>query len=152
MAPVTIPTKFTVANHNQNDFKGSADLPFSPQIATSEREYIGGELQGKVTTVYTMFKYSNHANKDDGSFIGIQIFTGTLQGKKGSFASHITGTKVDGVVTSKFTIVPESSTDELKGIKGHGSYAIADANALAARAKAEPDFKIVVHGELTFEL
>ncbi|WOO80743.1 uncharacterized protein LOC62_03G004267 [Vanrija pseudolonga] len=151
MAPVTIPTKFTVTSWDQNKVKPENDLVFNPNIAISEREYTG-EMEGKVTAAYAMFKHSNSENAEDGSFYGMQVFTGTLQGKKGSFAAHVSGTYVGGKVSAKLTIVPESSTDELKGIKGHGTFVVPDVPANVAKHKVDPNFKDVVDGELTFEL
>ncbi|KAL1411866.1 hypothetical protein Q8F55_002841 [Vanrija albida] len=151
MAPITIPTKFTVASWNQNPLQYGADLPFKPCIATSEREYTG-EMEGNATAAYTMFKYATAEGKDDGCFYGMQVFTGTLQGRKGSFAAHVSGTFVGGRVEGRLDIVSESSTDELKGIMGSGTLVVSDVPATVARRKVDPGYKDVVEGKLTYEL
>ncbi len=53
-----------------------------------------------------------------GVYVAIEIVTGVLGGRKGTFALHHTGIMEQGKPTLTVTVVPDSGTDELKGLKG----------------------------------
>jgi len=67
--------------------------------------------KGEMMTVSTSVKGS-------GVYVAIERVTGTLQGRKGSFALHHTGIMKRGTPELKVTVVPDSGTDELEGIAG----------------------------------
>ena len=71
-------------------------------------------------------------------YAGYSVLTGTLEGKSGSFIIYEAGTWANGVASSRWEIVQNSGTGELKGLRGTGSYA------------AEHDK--TVHYELNWEL
>ena len=48
----------------------------------------------------------------------MELVTGKLDGKKGSFALQHSGTMTRGVPQLSVTVVPDSGTDELAGISG----------------------------------
>jgi hypothetical protein len=55
-------------------------------------------------------------------FVGYEHVRGTLDGRTGSFVlQHNGNTEGKGLVAST-TVVPDSGTDELKGLRGTGSY------------------------------
>ena len=64
--------------------------------------------------------------KDSGAYVAIERVTGTLQGKKGSFAVHHVGVMNRGAQTLAITVVPDSGTDELTGITGTMTIEIKD--------------------------
>lgn len=53
-----------------------------------------------------------------GAYVALEHVTGTLNGKKGSFILQHKGTMRKGVYELSVTVVPDSGTDELVGIKG----------------------------------
>ena len=53
-----------------------------------------------------------------GAYIAMETFTGTLQGKTGSFALHHTGIMRSSVPDLTISVVPDSGTGELAGISG----------------------------------
>jgi hypothetical protein len=53
-------------------------------------------------------------------FTGIELFAGTLAGRKGSFLLRNTGILKDGAVTSEWLILPGSATGSLRGLCGTG--------------------------------
>jgi Protein of unknown function (DUF3224) len=64
--------------------------------------------------------------KDSGAYVAIERVTGTLHGKKGSFAVHHVGVMNRGVQSLVITVVPDSGTDELAGITGTMTIEIKD--------------------------
>ena len=71
-------------------------------------------------------------------YCGYLVLTGTLGGKSGSFIVYETGEWANGVASSRWEIVENSGTGDLRGLKGTGRYA------------AEHDK--TVHYELSYEL
>jgi hypothetical protein len=56
--------------------------------------------------------------KDSGAYVAVERVTGTLKGRKGSFAMHHTGVMDRGRPELRITVVPDSGTDELQGLTG----------------------------------
>ena len=52
------------------------------------------------------------------AYVALELVTGTLNGKKGSFILQHKGTMRKGVYEISVTVVPDSGTDELVGIAG----------------------------------
>src|SRR5580704_15753329 len=57
------------------------------------------------------------ANKS-GAYLAMETFTGTLQGKTGTFALHHTGIMRGGAPDLTINVVPDSGTGQLAGISG----------------------------------
>lgn len=64
--------------------------------------------------------------KGSGAYVAIERVTGTLHGKKGSFAVHHVGVMNRGAQSLSITVVPDSGTDELVGITGTMTIEITD--------------------------
>ena len=56
--------------------------------------------------------------KGSGVYVAVERVTGTLQGRKGSFALHHTGIMTRNTPELKISVVPDSGTDQLVGITG----------------------------------
>lgn len=67
-----------------------------------------------------------------------------MAGKKGTVAFRLDGTMLNGDAKATWTILPESATDELVGIKGTGTY------GFHCGPDTDP-LKLVVHGDLTVD-
>ena len=79
------------------------------------QEFTGG-LVGTGSARFLM------AQLPDGSahFTGIERFTGTLDGRTGSFLLRNTGVLKDNAVISEWLILPGSATEDLAGLNGTG--------------------------------
>jgi hypothetical protein len=55
---------------------------------------------------------------DSAGYVAIEHVTGTLNGKRGSFALQHNGIMTRGVGTLTISVVPDSGTDELVGLTG----------------------------------
>ncbi len=78
-----------------------------------------GDLSGEGSVEFLM----SHAANGTASFVGIELITGILSGKTGSFIIQHIGTFDSNGACSNWMILPESGTGELTGICGDGSYA-----------------------------
>jgi hypothetical protein len=64
--------------------------------------------------------------KGSGAYVAVERVTGTLNGRKGSFALVHKGTMGHGSMELDVTVVPDSGTDSLTGISGKLNIIIAD--------------------------
>jgi Protein of unknown function (DUF3224) len=67
------------------------------------------------------------------SFAGTQVFSGTLDGRSGTFVLQLTGTFENNTASVTWSVMPDSATGELRGLRGEGGYKSA-ADAPAAEA------------------
>src|SRR4051794_15338145 len=63
--------------------------------------------------------------KGSAGYVAIERVTGTLKGKKGSFVLQHNATMNRGVPSLNIIVVPDSGTDELKGLSGKMNIIIA---------------------------
>jgi hypothetical protein len=56
--------------------------------------------------------------KDSGVYVAVERVTGTLNGKRGSFAMYHSGIMNRGKPELTITVVPDSGTEELQGLTG----------------------------------
>ena len=56
--------------------------------------------------------------KGSGAYVAVELVSGTLNGRKGSFVLVHKGTMAQGSTELEITVVPDSGTDQLTGISG----------------------------------
>eukprot|EP00026_Physarum_polycephalum_P017983 Phypoly_transcript_19399.p1 GENE.Phypoly_transcript_19399~~Phypoly_transcript_19399.p1 ORF type:complete len:130 (-),score=25.61 Phypoly_transcript_19399:78-467(-) len=108
-----------MAQHAKGTFK-VAMQPLTPPPAEglgrfSINKTIIGDLEA--TTVGEMFSSGAPADGNAG-YVAIEVVTGKLHGKGGSFTMLHTGTILNGERTLSVIVVPGSGKDDLKGISG----------------------------------
>src|SRR5215471_2192297 len=72
---------------------------------------LGGASKGQMLT-------GGDATKGSAGYVAIEKFTGALKGRKGTFILQHTATMTKGSRDLTITVVPDSGTEELKGITG----------------------------------
>ena len=86
---------------------------------------MNGDLTGKALVEYLMF-YKHFDEKDqhkaNAVYTGLIRFTGSVNGKAGSFAMQDNGSFEGGTAKSTLQVISGSGTEELKGISGSGKY------------------------------
>lgn len=92
------------------------DKPAEPQLnrMTLDKQYRGdlqGAGKGQMLTASTDVKGS-------GAYVAIERFTGTLKGLSGSFVLQHSGIMTQNAPHLTITVVPDSGTEDLKGISG----------------------------------
>ncbi|HEX2621158.1 MAG TPA: DUF3224 domain-containing protein [Phototrophicaceae bacterium] len=81
-----------------------------------------GDLEATSRVEFEMF----YPDDQSSTYIGLQQVTGSLGGKSGSFVLQINGTYAEGTAKSTFSVVPNSGSGELRGLKGTGSFISVD--------------------------
>jgi len=116
----------TVTNHASGPF----DVKMIPQDDKSvdglsrmllDKQY-HGDLEGVAKG--QMLTGGISANKS-GAYVAIEKFTGTLQGRSGSFVLHHTGILTNGKPDLTILVAPDSGTGQLAGIAGRMTINIA---------------------------
>jgi hypothetical protein len=77
-----------------------------------------GDITGDATAESLMFY------RADGSavFAGFERVVGTIGGRAGSFVLQVTGAYRDQKATCDCTVIPDSGSGELGGLRGEGQY------------------------------
>jgi hypothetical protein len=92
--------------------EASAGGPFGRLfLAKQFHDDLEGTSKGQMLGAQTAIEGS-------GGYVGLELVSGTLNGKRGSFILLHKGTMQQGVYHMEVTVVPDSGTDELKGIAG----------------------------------
>jgi hypothetical protein len=107
--------------------KGEFDVKLVPQPSDDKSE---GSPMGRMTidkvfrgdldgvSKGEMLTAMSPAVKDSGVYVAVERISGMLNGRKGTFALHHTGIMDRGQQDLTVTIVPDSGTGELAGIRG----------------------------------
>jgi hypothetical protein len=103
---------------------GTFEVKLTPQDDKSEDKSIGrmtiekqwhGELEGASTG---QMLTGGDVQTGSAGYVAIEKFTGALNGRKGSFILQHSATMTKGKGDLTIIVVPDSGTDELKGISG----------------------------------
>jgi hypothetical protein len=109
----TVTAAFTITGWDENPYLTEEDG--AKFTRASVQKAFTGALEGTSVLEYTMYY------RPDGTafFVGIERFTGALEGKAGSFVLHHTGGHGEGVADG-WQVVSGSATGELDGLRGTG--------------------------------
>src|SRR5262245_2169202 len=91
-----------------------------------DKQYHGdleGTAKGEMLSAMTSVK-------DSAVYVAVERFTGTLSGRKGSFVLHHTGVMDRGAQKLTVTVVPDSGTEQLTGLRGTLNIIIKDGKHL----------------------
>ena len=112
--------------------KGTFEVKLKPQVddgcdPTVGRMTIDKQFHGDLdaTSKGQMIAVQGEV-KGSAGYVAMERISGTLAGKKGSFALQHTGTMNRGVPELSVTVVPDSGTGELVGLTGKMNIIIAD--------------------------
>lgn len=77
-----------------------------------------GDIEGEGTVEYLM----TYKTETSARFIGQQLITGYIGEYSGSFVLHLSGIFDGSKVEANWSVVSGSATDELRGLRGEGSF------------------------------
>ncbi|MBB5154425.1 DUF3224 domain-containing protein [Saccharopolyspora phatthalungensis] len=98
---------------------GNPELHPKLAHAAVTNDFSGGIEAAGASCEYTIA----YVTEATGRFTGMQLLSGTLAGRKGTFIFQERGWfGDDGVIHSDFEVLPGSGTDELAGLRGTGHY------------------------------
>jgi hypothetical protein len=113
---------------------GPFDVKLDPQAADEKaggaaisRMLLDKQLHGdlEATSKGTMLA-AGTAVKGSAGYVALEIVTGTLKGRTGTFVLQHSATMDRGVPTLSITVVPDSGTGQLTGLTGKMNIIIAD--------------------------
>jgi hypothetical protein len=151
LAPLILATIATQAQTAQTNPKSSAPTrkeaamslhatgPFEVKIDPQPAdEKAGGAAIGRMlldkqfhgdleaTSKGTMLASGTGAKGSSGGYVALEIVTGTLKGRTGTFVLQHSATMNRGVPNLSVTVVPDSATGQLTGLAGKMNIIIAD--------------------------
>ncbi len=98
-----------------------ADMPVGRMMIDKQFQ---GDLEG--TSKGQMLMASSDSVKNSAGYVAIEKVTGTLNGRRGSFYLQHNGRMTRGVGELTITVIPDSGTDQLVGLRGKMNIIIAD--------------------------
>ena len=122
------PKEATMTNHATGTF----EVKLNPQDDKSDDKSLGrmtidkqwhGDLEG---TSKGQMLTGGDVTKGSAGYVAIEKFTGTLNGRKGTFILQHSATMTRGEGQLTITVVPDSGTDQLEGLTGKMTIKIAD--------------------------
>ena len=138
ISPMQTQTKSSSPAHKENSMathaSGTFEVKLAPQTANEIETAAGimritidkvihGELEA--TTKGEMIA-SSDGTRGSGAYSALELVTGTLNGRSGTFVLQHTGTMTKTSQQLLITVVPESGTGELTGLEGKFVIKIAD--------------------------
>ena len=115
-----------------NHAKGTFDVKVSPQPQDDAaggpfgRLFLDKQFHGDLagTSKGQMLAWGTGAD-GSGAYVALELVTGTLNGRRGTFVLQHLGTMTKNVPTMNVTVVPDSGTDQLTGLAGKMTIIIA---------------------------
>ncbi|POX40630.1 DUF3224 domain-containing protein [Streptomyces sp. Ru73] len=87
--------------------------------ASVTNSFSGGISAAGTTCEYTIV----YGTEKTGTFTGMEVLTGSLDGREGTFVVEERGSfDADGTVHCTFEVVPGTATGELAGLRGTGGF------------------------------
>ena len=115
-----------------NRASGTFEVKLSPQDQGADMpvgrmsidKQFAGDLAG--TSKGQMLMASSGSVKDSAGYVAIEKVTGTLNGRRGSFYLQHNGVMTRGVGELTITVIPDSGTEQLVGLRGKMNIIIAE--------------------------
>jgi len=104
--------------------RGTFDVKLSPQaddtvaVGPLSRLFLNKKFQGDLQASSNGQMLGAQTPEGSGGYVALEYVTGTLNGLRGSFVLQHVGTMKKGVSKLNVTVVPDSGTEQLKGIVG----------------------------------
>ncbi len=114
----TISARFAIQSWDEKPYH---EVPGQPKLTRAAvRKTYTGELAGEGYVEYLMMYHR------DGSaaFVGLELVSGTLAGRAGSFVLQRTGVFEGGRAKESYIVLAGSATNELCGLRGQGTSAV----------------------------
>lgn len=115
-----------------NRASGTFEVKMSPQDQGADmpvgRMMIDKQFQGDLvgTSKGQMLMASSDSVKNSAGYVAIEKVTGTVNGRRGSFYLQHNGVMTRGVGELTITVIPDSGTDQLVGLRGKMNIIIAE--------------------------
>jgi hypothetical protein len=120
LTPAQQPKKNTMPHHATGPFEVKlTPQPQDPGNTALGRMTIGKQFHGELEAVSQgQMLSAMTATKGSAGYVAMEIVSGTLGGRKGTFVLQHSGTMDRGQPKLRVTVVPDSGTDQLLGLSG----------------------------------
>jgi hypothetical protein len=110
--------RFAIKNWDEKPYSEGPDMPKLTRASVT-KSYTG-DIEGEGHVEYLMMYRS------DGSatFVGLERVVGRIAGKSGAFVLQRTGVFEGGQAKESYSVIPGSTTGELRGLQGDGRSAV----------------------------
>ncbi|MFJ1569129.1 DUF3224 domain-containing protein [Streptomyces erythrochromogenes] len=116
--PVETRGRFTFAGWEETPV-GAMDA--TPRLAHA---HVANTFTGGVEAAGTSCDYTiAYTGENNGSYSGMELLSGSVDGRRGSFVLEERGTFDAGGTVCRFEVVPGSGTGDLVGLTGSGGFA-----------------------------
>ena len=116
-----------------SEARGTFDVKVTPQAADDAaggpfgRLFLDKQFHGDLEGGSKGQMLASGTGKDgSGAYVALELISGTLNGRRGSFVLQHNGTMTKGAPKLIVTVVPDSGTDELTGLAGTMTIVIAE--------------------------
>ena len=111
--------RFVIKSWDEKPYSEGTDLPKMTRAAVVKTYQ--GDIDGEGHVEYLMMY------RQDGSaaFVGLERIAGRIAGKAGTLVLQRTGIFESGQAKESYSVVRDSATGELKGLRGEGSSILA---------------------------
>ncbi|MGH7427284.1 MAG: DUF3224 domain-containing protein [Candidatus Methylomirabilaceae bacterium] len=113
--------------------RGTFDVKVIPQAADDSaggpfgRLFLDKQFHGDLeATSQGQMLAAGTAVEGSAGYVALELVSGTVNGRRGSFILQHIGSMSRGVPTMNVTVVPDSGTDQLTGLAGRMTIIIAD--------------------------
>ena len=110
---------FTILGWEEVPYEEVTGLPKLAQAAVSEE--LNGGIVGEASISYLMV----YRDDEIATYVGLVRVVGRIGQRMGTFVMQETGSFEGGVARGHWTILPGTSTGQLHGIRGEGTYTAA---------------------------
>ena len=114
----TANARFAIKSWDERPYDEGQDRPKLTRASVA-KSYTG-DIEGEGHVEYLMMYRADGS----ASFVGLERIVGRLGGKTGSFVLQRTGVFEGGQAKERYSVVPDSASEELKGLRGDGSSAV----------------------------
>ena len=136
----TTPTKESMTARGTFDVKVVPQPPDDAAGGSFSRLFLDKQFHGDLAaTSKGQMIGAGSPEKGVAGYVALEHVSGTLNGRRGSFALQHSGTMENGVTTMNVTVVPGSGTDQLTGIAGRMTIIIENGKHSYALEYTVPD-------------
>jgi hypothetical protein len=110
--------RFAIKAWDEKPYSEGQDLPRLTRASVMKT--FTGDIEGEGQVEYLMMY------RGDGSatFVGLERVVGRIGGKRGTFVLQRIGVFENGQAKESYSVIPDSATGELQGLRGDGSTAV----------------------------
>lgn len=110
----TAKSRFAIQSWDEKPYSEGDNLPKLTRASVTKT--FTGDLEGEGQVEYLMMYRSNGS----ATFVGLERVVGRIGGKAGTFVLQRTGAFENGQAKEAYTVVPDSGTGDLHGLRGGG--------------------------------